>query len=198
MVVRFSLLNQNAFWLLDNISLIDANTNGQSIQNGNFEDGNLTNWNYCNPNFTSNSSRLAQNGNFSPQSGQNFYFGAPYPFPDFLTQTISTTMGQLYKFSFWLGKTAAGANNRFVVTIFFWDQHISTSINTTADIFCTIYTNQMATRFMSISLILLHDGICRLLLLHRDFGSTWKYSTDLVHHSHSHSLVQFKLFLNRE
>jgi hypothetical protein len=93
-------MNRNAFWLLDNISLIDLNASASLIQNGDFETGNLTNWNYCNPNSTSNSSRIGQNGNLHSQSGQYFYFGAPYPYPDFLSQTIPTTIGNLHTFSF--------------------------------------------------------------------------------------------------
>ncbi len=117
--VTFSLTNWHAFWLLDNISLIEVNTSINLIGNGDFETGNLTNWNYCNPNFSSNTSKIGHNGTFPSQSGQYFYFGAPYPYPDFLSQTISTTIGNLYTFAFWLGQTGNSSNNRFIVTIFF-------------------------------------------------------------------------------
>jgi len=115
--VTFALLNQGAYWLLDNISLIDVNTSRQVIANGDFETGKLTNWSYCNPNSTNNTSNISQSGPFNPQSGQYFYAGAPYPYPDFLSQTISTIIGNLYTFSFWLGDSASSSNNAFTVTI---------------------------------------------------------------------------------
>ena len=119
MTITFSLLNENAFWLLDNISMMEFNKNDQLIRNEDFEQGNLTYWNYCNPNSTSNSSKLAQNGSLPSQSGQYFYLGAPYPYADFLSQTISTTIGSLYTFSFWLSCNASNSNNRFIATISF-------------------------------------------------------------------------------
>lgn len=120
MIITFSLLNDNAFWLLDNISLIDTNTSSQPIKNRDFEVGNLTDWNYCNPSNSANSSTFASNGSLASKSGQYFYGGAPYPHPDFLSQTIPTVMGRLYKFSFWLSKTATtNINNRFTATVFF-------------------------------------------------------------------------------
>lgn len=119
MTLTFSLRNNNAFWLLDNISFVEFNTTDPLIKNGDFEHGNLTYWNYCNPNATRNSSRLAQNGIFPSQSGQYFYLGAPYPYADFLSQTISTTIGRLYTFSFWLSCNASNSNNHFIATISF-------------------------------------------------------------------------------
>ncbi len=41
--ITFSLTNWHAFWLLDNISLIEVNTSINLIGNGDFETGNLTN-----------------------------------------------------------------------------------------------------------------------------------------------------------
>lgn len=120
MTVTFSLENSYAFWLLDNISLIEFNTSKQLIKNGDFKTGSLINWNYCDPySLLYNPSVLGANGSFLPQNGQYFYFGAPHPNTDFLSQTISTTIGNLYIFSFWLGQTANSSNNRFPVTIFF-------------------------------------------------------------------------------
>lgn len=115
--LMFSLTNLHAFWILDNISLIEVNTSQQVIENGDFETGNLTKWNYCNLNSTNNSSKIGRNGSLFSQNGQYFYFGAPYPQPDFLSQTISTTKNNLYTLSFWLAQSASSSANRFLVTI---------------------------------------------------------------------------------
>jgi hypothetical protein len=123
MTITFSLVDRNAFWLLDTISVIDVKTREQLIENGDFETGNLNHWNYCNPNSTNNSSRIGQNGTFSAQNGGYFYYGAPQPYPDFLSQAVSTTIGYSYNFSFWLGHAAtaysSNSNNNFIVTVFF-------------------------------------------------------------------------------
>jgi hypothetical protein len=119
MTITFSLTNWQAFWLLDNVSLIEINSSIQLMENGDFEIGNLTSWNYCNPQPTMNPSVLGHTGAFAAQSGNYFYFGAPHPNSDFLSQTVSTTIGNLYSFSFWLGHTANSSNNRFIATVFF-------------------------------------------------------------------------------
>ncbi len=117
--VTFSLMNKDASWFLDDVTLIDLNTSSLPlIQNGDFETGNLTNWNYCNPNSTNNRSNIAQNGSQYSHSGQYFYLGAPYPSPDFLSQTVPTRMGDLHTLSFWFGQSGASTKNRFIVTIF--------------------------------------------------------------------------------
>lgn len=119
MTITFSLRSNNAFWLLDTISLIEFTSSDQLIKNGDFEQGNLTYWNYCNPNATSNSSRLAQTGSLPSKSGQYFYLGAPHPYADFLSQPVSTTIGSLYTLSFWLSRNASANNNQFIATVSF-------------------------------------------------------------------------------
>jgi hypothetical protein len=111
--VTFSLSAQSAYWLLDNVSMIEVNTSTSVLNNGGFETGDLTDWNYCNPNFTQNSSTVGKD-----VSGQYVYFGAPHPYPDFLSQTVSTIIGNVYTLSFWLAYSPNGPNNIFTVTLF--------------------------------------------------------------------------------
>jgi hypothetical protein len=116
--VTFSLKSTAAYWFLGNISIIDVNANAQLIKNGDFETGDLTDWNYCNPDPTSYSSNVGQNGSSTPQSGQYLYFGAPNQYSDFPSQTVPTTIGSLYTLSFWLGYSGQSLNNAFIATIF--------------------------------------------------------------------------------
>jgi hypothetical protein len=57
-------------------------TSEQLIGNEDFQTDSSTNWNYGNPNSTSNSSGFGQNGSFASQCDHYFYFGAPHSFSE--------------------------------------------------------------------------------------------------------------------
>ena len=117
MTITFALRDQAAFWLLDNVSMLDVNTNSELLLNGDFEQGNGTHWDHCQPLPTSNPCSIGQNGSFAPQSGQHFYFGAPHPNADYLSQVIRTDIGGNYTLSFWVGHTGNSSSNAFLVTL---------------------------------------------------------------------------------
>ena len=109
LTVTFSLKDSGGHWLLDNITLIDVNESVNVLSNGDFENGNLTDWNYCNPNSSQPASRLGKAGSpYNPKSGQQYYFGGPRISPDYLSQTIRSKENHWYRLSFWLGRKGNG------------------------------------------------------------------------------------------
>ena len=114
--ITFSFLDYFAHWLLDDVSLIDLNQTRTVIKNGDFE-GNLTDWNYCNPDNNSNSSGVIPTGSLNSKSGYSLYAARPRPKVDYLSQTISTVIGHFYQLSFWLSHSSNSTNNSAIVTI---------------------------------------------------------------------------------
>jgi hypothetical protein len=85
-------------WLLDDITVYDGMT--QLINNGGFENGDLTGWNYSGRcNFligdTYRNSRLAKKGDW-------YYYDPCRDYGDTISQTFPTVAGNTYIISFWL------------------------------------------------------------------------------------------------
>ena len=116
-IITFSLKDDATFWLLDNVSMTHVNTSRELLLNGDFEDVNITHWNYCNPQTSTNGCILGYYGSYIPQSGHQFYFGAPHPNPDYLSQSVRTDIGEEYTLSFWIAHMGGGSNNNFRVTL---------------------------------------------------------------------------------
>ena len=118
LTVTFSWRDSTTDWLLDNITLMDVNKSSDVLSNGDFETGNLTGWNYCNPNSSSSASRMGITGSpYNAKSGQQYYFGGPTTSADYLSQTIRSEESHLYRLSFWLGHVGASVSSSFRVTI---------------------------------------------------------------------------------
>jgi hypothetical protein len=117
LTVTFALEDSGNYWLLDNIALINVNESVDVLLNGDFENGNLTKWNYCNPNSSPSASRLANGGPYYAKNGSQYYYGGPTTSPDYLSQTIGVKETHLYRLSFWLGHTGASVRSSFRVTI---------------------------------------------------------------------------------
>jgi hypothetical protein len=80
------------------------------VKNGGFEDGNFTGWTVSKALFGSDLSIV----NFWSHSGQYAAaFGATGGLDDTITQTIATTRGQSYIFSFWLAHEGTDNQNDF-------------------------------------------------------------------------------------
>ena len=112
--ITFAFQHNALFWWLDDVSIIDVTSGVELAANGGFETGNLVGWNYCNPNGTGNGGRIGQAGAFLPHTGRYFYHGAPYPKPDYLSQTVTTHVGQTYLISFWLGNGGVETNHALI------------------------------------------------------------------------------------
>ena len=96
--VNFIFLDHSAYWLLDDVILLDVNSSQNVLQNGNFENGNLTNWNCYQSN--TNTSKVISNGSFPSKSGNYSFVSGPKPDKDYLTQIIPTEIEKFYHFHF--------------------------------------------------------------------------------------------------
>lgn len=76
------------------------------VVNGDFETGNLTGWTISSCGFTGVDGGASHSGSFGLFSGN---IGSPCV----LTQSVSTTIGTQYSFSFWLRNVSGGSPNSF-------------------------------------------------------------------------------------
>ena len=117
--ITFALQNNNLFWWLDAVSIVDVRSGVKLVINGGLETGNFTAWSHCNPYTVGIPDSIGQHGAFSPHCSNYFDFRAAYPKSGFLSQTVVTEIGQTYSYSFWLGNQGAGVY-RALVTWYWW------------------------------------------------------------------------------
>ena len=100
-------------WDLDDISVVERATNAQLIENGDFENGTLFAFRLCREEFRTS---MYYPERHSAHSGQ-YSFAIENSIPiDYLSQTFSTRVGQLYNISFWLQNSGRnGQENRMRV-----------------------------------------------------------------------------------
>lgn len=116
--ITFTFLDRYAYWLLDDVKLVNVNTSIDLLQNGGFENGSLTGWNYYQAN--NNASEIVPNSSaFTSRNGLYSFAAKPYPAKDYLTQIIQTKLDYFYKFSFWLSHKGGGANSSVTVTLIY-------------------------------------------------------------------------------
>lgn len=99
----FKAKNTNHEWHLDDVSVVNRNaSNAQMITNGNFENGTLTGWQVL---CTTTNGCSGAGGILSTSSchgGSHCYSGECYGAYDFLRQTFSVTLGNVYTLTFWI------------------------------------------------------------------------------------------------
>jgi hypothetical protein len=68
----FVMRNDRSFWYLDDVSVTNS-SGSELLMNGNFEQGNLFGWTYCNPNqatySSTTTSSFSYNGSYSHHNG---------------------------------------------------------------------------------------------------------------------------------
>ena len=100
-------------WYLDDISIVEKATNAELIENGNFENGTLFAFRLCRQELSAPRSYLKSR---SAHSGQYSFAINSSLSIDYLSQTFSTRVGQLYNISYWLQNSGKnGQENRMRV-----------------------------------------------------------------------------------
>ncbi len=101
-----SMQRHTDFFAIDDISIVSvAAPSVQLIINGGFETGNISPWYYCNQNGSSNTGVVQtfnftyNNFTYNPHSGSYFYAGGNIASADYISQTFSTVVGQVYSVS---------------------------------------------------------------------------------------------------
>lgn len=107
--LTFALKKDIGFFALDNISVMHRYYSTENlISNGDFEFGDLTSWNSCVITGSTSDGRVESNSHmiqfanhtFSSQSGSYFYLGGARNYPEYLSQTFSTTIDEIYRIEF--------------------------------------------------------------------------------------------------
>ena len=118
--ITFAIREDTGYFALDDVSVtsISAPT-AELTSNGGFEAGTLSSWIYCNPAGSSfpgtleqtSSNFSAQGHTYSSHSGSYYYLDGAVGQADYLSQILSTTIGQTYNISFWLYNHGSGSNS---------------------------------------------------------------------------------------
>ena len=114
--LMFCFLNEQNFWALDNVKMIDCYTNTSKIQDSGFESGT---WNYWTPyNTIYYASGLSTGYNsWSSLAGSHFYLDVQYTIPDGIFQNVTTVIGRNYTISFYLANPLGGNFSLAVVSV---------------------------------------------------------------------------------
>ncbi len=99
-IITFAFRNDPSYWCLDNVSVIDISSNIELVTNGGFEDNPSDGFIRCNS--YGNSSTTLFLSSAHPYSGKRSFCDGSVGLPDYLSQTLNTTIGQIYRVSFWL------------------------------------------------------------------------------------------------
>ncbi|UJR38792.1 hypothetical protein I4U23_031457 [Adineta vaga] len=108
--LTFALRNDPDFWYLDDVSVTNSSGN-QLLSNGNFEQGILGNWIYCNPNSANYSGAITSN---YPRTGSYSYEDGSVGSSDYLSQTFAVTPNSKYSIKFWLSSGSNSSSFAFV------------------------------------------------------------------------------------
>jgi hypothetical protein len=123
--ITFAIREDAGYFALDDVSItsISAPT-VELLTNGGFETGTFSPWIYCNPAGATYAGTLEQtSGNFFYQNtyaahgGNYYYLDGAVGQADYLSQMITTTIGQTYNISFWLYNQGSGTNSNINVII---------------------------------------------------------------------------------
>jgi hypothetical protein len=112
----FCFLNEQNFWALDNVTMIQSKTGNQIIGNGDFEAVNWNNWTPYNTVYYGSGITGARNS-WSARSGYEFYIDIQYTIGDGIFQKVSTIIGDNYTISFYLANPYGGNVSVAVVSI---------------------------------------------------------------------------------
>jgi len=107
--LMFAIRNDIGFFALDEISVrqVEASTENLLL-NGDFELGNLSSWTSCIVEGSASDSRVESNSSmiqfdnytFISQLGSFYYLGGARIYPEYLSQTFSTTIDEIYRIEF--------------------------------------------------------------------------------------------------
>jgi hypothetical protein len=111
-IITFVFRHDPAYWCLDDVSVIDTSSKIELVKNGNFEK-NLAGFFRCNS-YGTNSSNLFLAPS-QPHNGNRSFCDGTVRQPDYLSQILNTTVGQLYLVSFWLQNLDSASNNALVI-----------------------------------------------------------------------------------
>jgi len=110
-IITFAFRQDPAYWAIDDISMKDEISGIEVLQNGDFENETFAPFSYCNQQGVNVA--ISSPGNQSHTGSYAFVDFTPYA-PDYISQMLILTIGQVYNVSFWL-LNAGGPPNSFMV-----------------------------------------------------------------------------------
>ena len=112
-ILTFAFRHSPSYWCLDHVSMIDTSSNAELMINGHFDNQPSDGFIRCNAFAnTSTSSFMPPSYSFTVERS---YCDGSVGLPDYLSQTLSTKIGQMYRISFWLQNGGNAPNGARVV-----------------------------------------------------------------------------------
>jgi hypothetical protein len=114
--LMFCFLNEQNFWALDNVTMIDCTTNVERIRDGGFESGSWNYWTGYNSIYYASGMSMGYNS-WPPYDGYYFYLDVEYTAADGIFQNVSTVVGRNYSISFYLANPLDGNVSVAIVSV---------------------------------------------------------------------------------
>jgi hypothetical protein len=110
-MITFAFRQDPAYWAIDDISVRNKISGIEVLQNGDFENETFAPFSYCNQQGVN--VVVLPPGNQSHSGSYAFVDPTPYA-PDYISQMLILTIGQVYNVTFWV-LNAGGPPNSFMV-----------------------------------------------------------------------------------
>jgi hypothetical protein len=113
-MITFAFRQDPSYWAIDDISVIDETSGIEVLQNGNFENAIFAPFSYCDQSGSNITFSTYSSGNQFPNSGSYAFIDYTANAPDYISQMLIMTIGQVYNVTFWL-QNGGGPSNSFMV-----------------------------------------------------------------------------------
>jgi hypothetical protein len=111
-MITFAFRQDPAYWIIDDISVREATSGTEVLENGDFENAIFAPFSYCDQSGFNVTPSTYSSGSRSHSGSYAFVDETAYA-PDYISQMLSLTIGQVYNVTFWL-LNGGGPPNSFM------------------------------------------------------------------------------------
>jgi hypothetical protein len=113
-MITFAFRQDPQYWAIDDISVRDATSGIEVLQNGDFENAIFAPFSYCNQSGINDTFSTYSSDNQFPNSGSYAFVDFTANAPDYISQMLILSAGEVYNVTFWL-QNGGGPSNSFMV-----------------------------------------------------------------------------------
>ena len=112
-IITFAFRHDQSYWCLDDVSVFDVSSKIELVTNGHFENNLSNGFIHCNSDGNNSTTLFFPSAH--PHNGKRSFCDGNVSLPDYLSQTLHTKIGQIYRVSFWLQNKGNAPNNAQVL-----------------------------------------------------------------------------------